>query len=48
LAKALIYLLENEGTAKKMGNYGKQRVQDYSWGKIADKTEEVYKNLYSD
>jgi len=45
LADALIYLLENEDTAKKMGNYGKQKVQDYSWEKIAEQTEEVYKKL---
>ena len=45
LAKALIYLLENEDSAKKMGNYGKQRVQDYSWEKIAEKIEKIYEKL---
>jgi glycosyltransferase involved in cell wall biosynthesis len=45
LAEKLIYLLENEDAAKKMGKHGKQKVRDYSWEKIAEKTEEIYKEL---
>lgn len=45
LADALIYLMQNEDIAKKMGNYGKIKVQDYSWEKIAEKTERIYKEL---
>ncbi|MEN4006861.1 MAG: glycosyltransferase family 4 protein [Methanobacteriaceae archaeon] len=45
LADALIYLLENDDIAKKMGDYGKRKVRDYSWEKIALKTEEIYKML---
>ena len=45
LAEALRYLLENENAAKKMGNYGKQKVMDYSWEKIAEKTGNIYNEL---
>jgi len=34
LAEALIYLLENGDAAKKMGNYGKRKVRNYSWEKL--------------
>ncbi len=45
LAEKLIYLLENEDVAKKMGYYGKQKVKEYSWDRIATKTENIYKKL---
>jgi glycosyltransferase involved in cell wall biosynthesis len=47
LAEALIFLMENEEIAKKMGEYGEKKVKNYSWEKIADKTEKVYQNLLS-
>lgn len=45
LAQTLLYLLENEHEAKKMGDYGKQKVKEYSWEKIAHKTEQIYNKL---
>jgi len=45
LADAIILLLENEDIARKMGNKGKRKVEEYSWKKIAEKTEEVYESL---
>lgn len=45
LADAVIFLLENEDIARKMGNNGKRKVREYSWGKIAEKTEEIYEQL---
>jgi len=47
LAKALTYLMENGDAAEKMGNYGNKKVKDYSWEKIAEKTEKIYNKLYS-
>ena len=45
LTDAIIFLLENEDIARKMGNNGKRKVEEYSWKKIAEKTEEVYESL---
>ena len=45
LAGAIIYLLENEGVREKMGKNAKEKVKDYSWGKIAEMTEKVYEGL---
>ncbi|MEM2144384.1 MAG: glycosyltransferase family 4 protein [Candidatus Jordarchaeaceae archaeon] len=45
LADAIIYLLNNEDVREKMGRKGKERVKDYSWDKIAEKYEEVYRGL---
>ncbi len=45
LADAIIYLLENEDIARKMGINGKRKVEEYSWKKIAERTDEVYKEL---
>jgi len=45
LTDAIIFLLENEDIARKMGNNGKKKVEEYSWKKIAEKTEEVYESL---
>jgi len=47
LAEKLIQLLEDDDLARKMGDYGKQKVNDYSWERIAEKTEDVYKELIS-
>ncbi len=45
LADALTYLLENEDVRKKMGECGKKMVVNYSWKKIAEKTEKVYQDV---
>lgn len=42
LANAIIYLLENEDMKKKLGLNGKMKVKNYSWEKIAEKTEAIY------
>ena len=42
LADAIIYLLENEDVREKMGNNGREKIKDYSWGRIANETEKVY------
>lgn len=42
LTDAIIYLLENEDVREKMGRNGRKKVEDYSWDKIAEKTEKVY------
>lgn len=47
LADAMIFLLENEDIRKKMGTDGRKKVEEYSWEKIAEKTEDVYKRLKS-
>jgi len=44
LAKKILFLLENESVAKKMGKRGKEKVlRSYTWEKIARQTLEVYK-----
>ena len=45
LADALIFLLENDDIRKKMGNDGRKKVEEYSWMKIAEKTEGIYEKL---
>jgi glycosyltransferase involved in cell wall biosynthesis len=45
LTNAILFLLENEDIARKMGNNGKKKVEEYSWKKIAEKTEEVYESI---
>lgn len=45
LADAILFLLKNEDIAQKMGNKGKLMVKNYSWEKIADETENIYKEL---
>ena len=45
LAESLIFLLENEDIASKMGKNGKKKVEEYSWEKIAGKTQEIYERL---
>ena len=48
LADAIIYLLENEDIREKMGKNGREKVEDYSWGRIAEETERVYKRVISE
>ena len=45
LADAIIYLLENEDQREKMGKNGRKKVEDYSWERIAEETEKIYKEL---
>lgn len=45
LANSIIYLLQNEDIKNEMGACGKRKSREYSWDKIAVKTEEVYKSL---
>ncbi|TFH40186.1 MAG: glycosyltransferase family 1 protein [ANME-2 cluster archaeon] len=45
LADAIINLLENEELRKEMGKKAREKVQDYSWDKIAEETEKVYEGL---
>lgn len=45
LAAALIYLLENGTVRKKMGKNARKKAEDYSWERIAEETEKVYKEL---
>ncbi|AEG18294.1 glycosyltransferase family 4 protein [Methanobacterium paludis] len=45
LADALIYLLKNEDVRGKMGDDGLKKVKRYSWEKIAEETEKIYKKL---
>ena len=45
LADAIIYLLENENLRREMGNNGRKKVEDYSWKRIAEETEKVYKGV---
>ncbi|MEM4621036.1 MAG: glycosyltransferase family 4 protein [Desulfurococcaceae archaeon] len=45
LAEAIIYLLGNEDERKRMGRNAKEKVKGYSWDKIAEKYEKIYKEL---
>lgn len=45
LADAIIYLLENEEVREKMGRNGRGKVEDYSWGGIAEETKKVYEKV---
>jgi len=47
LADAIIYLLENEDTCRKMGERSREKARDYSWDKIAEKYEEIYEDVIS-
>ena len=42
LADAIIYLLEKEDAREKMGKNAREKVEDYSWERIAEETEKVY------
>ena len=43
LADSIIKLLLNEKLAREMGDNGKKMVEDYSWERIAEETEKVYR-----
>ena len=45
LSDAIIYLLENEDIREKFGENGRENIKDYSWERIAERTEKVYENL---
>jgi len=45
LVDAIVYLLRNEDLRKKMAENAREKVKNYSWGRIAEITEEVYKSL---
>jgi glycosyltransferase involved in cell wall biosynthesis len=45
LADAIIYLLENEDLRKKMGENVRKKIENYSWGKIAEMTERIYEKV---
>jgi glycosyltransferase involved in cell wall biosynthesis len=46
LAKAMLYILENEDLAKKMGTSGRRLIEErYSWRRIAEEMEKVYIGL---
>lgn len=45
LADALIILLNDEDMRKKMGDNSLKLVKDYSWDKIAEETEQLYRNI---
>ena len=45
LADAIIYLIENEAVREKMGKNGKEKIEEYSWQKIAKETEKVYHRI---
>jgi glycosyltransferase involved in cell wall biosynthesis len=45
LARALGYLVDNPEERERMGCAGKKMAEDYSWAKIARRTEEVYREL---
>ena len=45
LADVIIYLLKNEDVRNKMGKNAREKVEDYSWEKIAEETEKVYKRV---
>jgi glycosyltransferase involved in cell wall biosynthesis len=47
LSYKLEYLLDNKNLMKNMGKKGEKLAADYSWIKIAEKTEAVYKSLSS-
>lgn len=46
IADKIIFLLENEAAARQMGTAGKKKVEEkYTWQRIAERVEKVYKNL---
>jgi glycosyltransferase involved in cell wall biosynthesis len=47
LSNKLEYLLDNKNLRRNMGEKGEKLAADYSWIKIAEKTEAVYKSLSS-
>ena len=45
LADAIIYLLENKDVREKRGKNGREKVEGYSWERIAEETEKVYEKV---
>lgn len=45
LADAITYLLENKDVQKKMGEYARKKVENYSWDRIAEMTKKVYEEV---
>ncbi len=45
LRKKIGLLLKNKSLAKKMGEAGRKAAQQYSWKKVAEKTEKLYEKL---
>jgi len=45
LARALLYLVDNPTERERMGRAGEIMAEDYSWAKIAQRTEKVYQEL---
>lgn len=45
LADSIIFLLDNEGVRQKMGENGRRKAENYTWDKVAQRTETVYKKL---
>jgi glycosyltransferase involved in cell wall biosynthesis len=45
LADVIIYLLENKDIRERMGRGGREKVERYSWEKIAKETEKIYEEL---
>jgi len=47
LAEAILYLLKNKDARQKMSNYAREYVKRFTWDKIAERTEQVYKDVLS-
>ncbi|MCR8454643.1 MAG: glycosyltransferase family 4 protein [Crenarchaeota archaeon] len=45
LADAIIYLLENEDVRERIGKNARERIKEYSWSRIAERYEEIFKEL---
>jgi glycosyltransferase involved in cell wall biosynthesis len=45
LANVLLILLKDDDLRLKMGNNGRKRVEEYSWDKIANETENLYRDI---
>ena len=48
LADKILTLLNDDRLRETMGNIAKERVKDYDWSKIAEKTVEVYQEVIAD
>lgn len=48
LAEKIIYLVKNEGIQKKIGRNAREKVEDYSWEKIANETEKLYEKVVNE
>lgn len=45
LAQTVIYLLKNEDIRKRMGRNARKKAEGYSWEKVAEETEKIYRRL---